>query len=146
MPNWLYLLDSIAYHLGLALWIGGAVVLGALVAPALFRALPRQEAGGIFGPILRRFARLRLGAIVVVILAAAFKHFAWETHAATVWILIRWIAIAFMAAAVLYEIYYLEGALEARRSDPAAFQPLHRRSENLMKLSLLAAVVAAFLG
>lgn len=146
MPNWLYLLVSIAYHLGLALWIGGAVVLGALVAPALFRALPRQEAGGIFGPILRRFARLRLGAITVVILAAAVKHFRWETHASTVWILIRWIAIAFMAVAVLYEIYYLERELEARRGDPDRFQPLHRRSENLMKLSLLAAVVAAFLG
>src|SRR5207253_5074750 len=97
MPNWLYLLDSIAYHLGLALWIGGAIVLGALVAPALFGAMPRQEAGAIFGPILRKFARLRLGAIALVIVAAAVKHLAWETHASTVWILIRWIAIAFMA-------------------------------------------------
>ena len=146
MPNWLYLLDSIAYHLGLALWIGGAIVLGALVAPALFGAMPRQEAGAIFGPILRKFARLRLGAIALVIVAAAVKHLAWETHASTVWILIRWIAIAFMAAAVLYEIYSLEPALHARRGDPERFQPLHRRSENLMKLTLLAAVVAAFLG
>jgi hypothetical protein len=51
-----------------------------------------------------------------------------------------------MTVAVLYEIYYLERELEARRGDPERFQPLHRRSENLMKLSLLAAVVAAFLG
>ncbi|MCU1349537.1 MAG: hypothetical protein JWO56_2567 [Acidobacteria bacterium] len=145
MPNWLYLVTNTLYHLGLALWIGGAVVLGALVAPELFRALPRQEAGGIFGPVLRKFARLRLGAIVLVIAAAAFKHWLWETHASTPWILIRWIAIAFMTAAVVYEIYYLEGALEARRGDPATFQPLHRRSESLMKLGLLAAVIALFL-
>jgi uncharacterized membrane protein len=145
MPNWLYLAVNVAYHLGLALWIGGAVVLGALVAPALFRALPRPEAGGLFGPILRRFARLRLAAIVLVIAAAATKHVVWETHASTLWMLLRWLAIAIMTASVVYEIYYLEGALAARRGDPVAFQPLHRRSENLMKLSLLAAVVALFL-
>jgi len=145
VPNWLYLLVNTAYYLGLAVWIGGAVVLGALVAPALFRTLPRQDAGAIFGPILRKFARLRLAAIVAVITSAAIKHWVWETHASTPWILIRWVAIAFLAATVLYEIYYLEGALEARRGDPATFQRLHRRSERLMKLSLLAAVLALFL-
>ncbi len=35
MPNWLHLFTNLVYHLGLALWIGGTIVLGALVAPAL---------------------------------------------------------------------------------------------------------------
>ena len=60
MPNWLHLFVNGLYHLGLALWIGGAVALGALAAPVLFGALPRQQAGSIFGPTLRRFAKLRL--------------------------------------------------------------------------------------
>jgi uncharacterized membrane protein len=145
MPNWLYLIVNVLYHLGLALWIGGAVVLGALVAPALFSKLPRQEAGGIFGPILRRFSRLRLVAVIVVILSAAAKHLVWETHASSIWIVIRWVAIAILTASVFYEIFYLEGALEARRGDSVAFTPLHRRSENLMKVGLFAALIALFL-
>ncbi len=145
MPNWLYLIVNVLYHLGLALWIGGAVALGALAAPVLFAKLPRQEAGSIFGPILRRFSRVRLWAVIVVILAAAAKHLVWETHAVSIWIVIRWVAIAVMTVSVFYEILYLEGALEARRGDSAAFMILHRRSENLMKVGLIAAMVGLFL-
>ena len=54
MPNWEHIAFNGLYHLGLAFWIGGAIALGALVAPALFGTLSRQEAGGIFGPVLRR--------------------------------------------------------------------------------------------
>ena len=141
MPNWLYLLFHFLYTLGLALWIGGAVALGALAAPKLIGALPREQAGSIFGPILRRFTRLRVFAIAVVIVSAAVKYFLWETHARTPWIMLRWIAIAFMAATVLYEIALLEPAM-ARRDE--RFPTLHRRSEMLMKASLIAAFVALF--
>ena len=155
MPNWLHLVTNLFYHLGLAVWIGGTVVLGALVAPALFRALPRHQAGGIFGPTLRKFARLRVVAIVVVVIAAGVKHAIWE-RTATTWISLRWAAIAFMAAAVLYEIAGLEPALEARRvhltpdmaedhPDRRAFNALHRRAEGLMKATFVAAVAAMLL-
>ena len=152
MPNWLYLFTNLIYHLGLALWIGGGIALGALVAPALFRALPRPQAGSIFGPTLRRFARLRLGALIAAIAAAAVKYFVWERHA-TIWISLRWAALLVMAAVVLYEIGFLEKALEARRvhltpemtddhPDRKAFNALHKRAEGLMKAGLAAAVVA----
>jgi hypothetical protein len=101
MPNWLYLFTNLFYHLGLAIWIGGTLVLGALVAPALFRNLPRHQAGGMFGPILRRFARVRVAALLVTLVAAAIKQLAWESGGA-IWIAIRWAALAFMAAAVVY--------------------------------------------
>ncbi len=152
MPNWLHLFTNLVYHLGLAIWIGGTLVLGALVAPALFRALPRPQAGGIFGPTLRRFARLRLVALIATIAAAAVKHVLWE-RTATLWIGIRWAALGILAASVLYELAYLEPQLEARRvhltpdqgeDDPErrAFNLLHRRAEGLMKASLVAAVAA----
>ncbi|MDQ3282555.1 MAG: DUF4149 domain-containing protein [Acidobacteriota bacterium] len=155
MPNWLYLFTNLFYHLGLAVWIGGTLVLGALVAPALFRSLPRHQAGGIFGPALRRFARVRVVALLMTLAAAAIKHLAWESGAA-IWITIRWTALAFMAAALVYEIAYLERALEARRvhltpempeSDPQrrAFNALHKRAEALMKASLGAAFAALLL-
>ena len=141
MPNWLYLLFHFLYTLGLAVWIGGALALGALTAPKLFGTLPREQAGSIFGPILRRFSRVRLVAVALVIVGAGVKYLKWETHAATPWIAIRWLCIAFLTIAVAYEILALEPAM-ARRDE--RFQALHRRSELLMKASLVAALVALF--
>jgi len=142
MPNWWHILFNGLYHLGLALWIGGAIALGALVAPALFRTLPRPQAGGIFGPVLRRFAFLRLGAVALMIAGAGAKYLRFETHAATPWIAIRWLLIAALAIIVVYEIALLHPRMEKRGDD---FQRLHKRSEGLMKLSLLLAVIALFL-
>jgi uncharacterized membrane protein len=152
MPNWLHLFTNLIYHLGLAIWIGGTIILGSLVAPALFRSLPRPQAGSIFGPILRKFARLRLGALVVTMIAAGIKHAVWE-RTATVWITLRWAALLFMAAAVLYEVALLEPAMEARRAhltpemaddhpERRAFNALHKRAEGLMKATLVAALAA----
>lgn len=155
MPNWLHLFINLIYHLGLAIWIGGTVALGALTAPALFRTLPRTDAGAIFGTILRRFARLRLGALLAAMAAAAIKFALWEQHA-TVWIALRWVALLFMAAALLYEIGTLEWELEARRvhltpemdedhPHRQAFQILHARAEGVLKAAVAAAVVAMLL-
>ena len=155
MPNWFYLFVNFLYQIGLAIWIGGSVALGGLAAPVLFRSLPRHQAGAIFGPVLRRFSRLRVMAILFIIGGAAVKYLVWETHAATPWIALRWTAIAYLAVAVFYEIFILEPGMEARRADltpeMAADDPrrqpfarLHRRAEVLMKTSLAAASVALF--
>jgi uncharacterized membrane protein len=149
MPNFYHLTLSALYHLALAVWIGGGIALGALTAPELFRQLPRPQAGGIFGPVLRRFARLRLVAIVIAVAAAATKHLIWETHTSNVWILIRWVALAFMAVTVVYEIFSLQPAMERLRpleddGRRARFGQLHKRSEALMKASMAAAALAVF--
>jgi len=154
MPNWVYLFTNLFYHLGLAIWAGGAIVLGALVAPELFRALPRSQAGSIFGPVLRRFARLRAAALIVVVASAAARYVIWESGPTT-WISIRWLALVVMAADLVYEIGFLEGALEASRvrltpempdSDPQRleFQALHKSAETWMKVGVVAALVAMF--
>jgi len=145
MPNWFYLGINFLYQIGLAIWIGGAMALGALVAPALFKALPRPEAGAIFGPILWRFARLRVVAIALIIIGGGVKYLRYERNAATAWIAVRWVAIAFLAFDVVYEIGFLERAMAKARGDAAAFGKLHRRSEVLMKSALVAAVVAMLL-
>jgi len=100
---------------------------------------------GIFGPLLRRFTRLRLAAIVVMIVTAAIKHFLWETHAISPWIAIRWGALALMAAIVLYELFGLEPAIMKAEAPSDAFTRLHKRSEALMKAGLASAFVALLL-
>ena len=142
MPNWAYLLFHFLYTLGLAIWIGGALALGALAAPRLFGSLPREQAGAIFGPILRRFSRVRLGAVIAILIGAGVQFWRWENHAVTIWLGLRWLAIAFLTVTLLYEIVLLEPAM-ARRDE--RFPMLHRRAETLMKASLIAALVALFL-
>jgi hypothetical protein len=155
MPNWSHLFTNLFYHLGLSIWIGGTVVLGALTAPALFKALPRHQAGSIFGPTLRKFARVRVVALAVTIAAAAVKFFVWESGSMP-WIALRWAALLFMAASVVYEIGSLERVLETRRvhltpempeTDPQRreFNVLHKRAEGLMKASVGAAILAMLL-
>ncbi len=156
MPNWGYILINALYHLGLALWIGGAIALGALVAPMLFRSLPRQQAGAILGPTLRRFARLRGLALALILAGAGCKFLFYESHAASAWIAIRWTAIAFLALELVYELGYQERAMERLRQqlgpevaedDPRrlAFGRLHRRAEGLLRASVLAALLALVL-
>jgi uncharacterized membrane protein len=155
MPNWLYLLFNCLYHLGLAIWVGGTIALGALTAPALFNALPRPQAGAIFGPLLRRFARVRIAALIGIILGAGAKYLMWETHAISPWIVVRWLMIAFLAFSLICEIAFFEPRLEAQRvlltpemaaDNPQriAFNVLHHRAEKLLQLALLAGVVALF--
>src|SRR5881394_897057 len=93
LPNWIYLIFHLLYHFGLALWIGGAIALGACAAPELFKALPKQQAGAIFGPILGRFMRIRAVALLMIVIGAGAKFLIWERHAASPWIACRWAAI-----------------------------------------------------
>jgi hypothetical protein len=68
-----------AYVVALSVWTGGMVVLGAIVAPALFQELPSQDpesgralAGAAFGAILARFHHVAYaaGGVLLVTLAA----------------------------------------------------------------------------
>lgn len=156
MPNWLYLLFSFVYTAGLALWIGGTVVLGALVAPSLFRELERAEAGKIFGGILRRFARIRLVALGFVLAAAGCRAAFWEfsgSSSGSPWIAVRWVFLLIMAVSVFFELFVVESAIENARAAASAagtppgeqFQRLHRRAEQNLKLGTLAACGALFL-
>jgi uncharacterized membrane protein len=70
-----------AYVLALVVWLGGMVVLGAIVAPAAFQVLPasapangRVLAGDLFGQILARFQYVAYaagGTLIVTLLIMA---------------------------------------------------------------------------
>jgi putative copper export protein len=152
VPNWIYIFFNFLYNLGLALWIGGAVALGALTAPELFRALPRQQAGSIFGSILGRFAKLRGWALLMIVIGAGAKFLWWERHAVSPWIAVRWAAIVLMAWALIVDISLQKKMRIAAttlgpdvpKDSPirALFNLWHARAEGVMKASVIAAVFA----
>jgi hypothetical protein len=153
LPNWLYLIFQFLYDVGLALWIGGALVLGAAAAPVLFKTLPRPQAGAIFGVILGRFARIQAIALLMIVIGAAARFLIWERHAATLWLVGRWGAIVLLACALLGQIA-IQKKMRVIGSDlgpetednpvRVRFQHLHTRAEGLMKASVIAAFVALF--
>jgi hypothetical protein len=153
LPNWLYLIFQFLYDLGLALWIGGTIVLGAAAAPVLFKSLPRPQAGGIFGPILARFARIQAIALLMIVVGAGARFLIWERHAATLWLIGRWSAIVLLAWALLGQMSIQRkmrvfGSNLGNEPDDspvrAMFQLLHTRAEGLMRASLIAAFIALF--
>lgn len=152
MPNWIYLFFNTLYHLGLGLWIGGAVVLSAIVAPALFAAVPRHEAIVLMVPILRRFARLRLGALLLILIGAGAKVLIWERFALTPSLAVRWTAIVLLAWALVFDLSRTKSLVAFGAGiDPRADDPrlplvdlLYVRADGLMKASVVAAFIALF--
>ena len=152
MPNWFYLFFNVLYHLGLAFWIGGALVLAAVVEPALFGALPRHEAIGIFAPILRRFARLRVVALLLILIGAGAKFLIWERFDLAPWLAVRWAAIVLLAWALLFDVLRtgrLMQLLAGVGPDVAPDDPrrqfndvMHIHANGLMKASVIAAFLA----
>ncbi|MDO8563008.1 MAG: DUF4149 domain-containing protein [Candidatus Limnocylindria bacterium] len=147
---------KLGYHLGLAVIVGGSLVLGAAAAPAIFAtAKTRGEGGTLFGNILARYDGLAILALLVVALTTVLKALGYETVAPP--IVARWIALAVMGAATLYASAWanpiaraLRAATEDWDSLPETspqrreFMTLHRRSRRAMSIAVLAGIVALF--
>ena len=151
MPNWIYLFFNALYHLGLGLWIGGAVVISGIVTPAQFAAWPRHKAIVIMVPILRRFARLRLLALLMIIAGAGAKMLIWERFDLAPWLAVRWAAIVMLAWALLFDlsktrrlVAFGAGIDPDSPNDPlkVLFEQFYVSADGLMKASVLAAFIA----
>lgn len=148
---------KLAYHLGIAVIVGGGLVLGLIVAPAINRALPgSSEAQTVFGAILGRFAGLALLALVVVASATVLRAISFEVPDQRT--VVRWIALVIMALATLYSSAWaspLSRQLRAHTQDfdelpPNAaarteFAKLHSAARSAMSVAALAGLVAVFL-
>jgi hypothetical protein len=160
-----------AYVLALAVWLGGMVALGAVVAPSVFQTLPALEpetgralAGAAFGSALARFhyvAYAAGGVMLVTLVAMALlgprpKSFAIRAGIVTVMLLIA----AYSGLAVLTEIDGIQQQVaasgEARRHNPSLtlpsqlgsgdarrirFDELHVLSTRLMMINLAGALL-----
>ena len=148
-----------AYHVGLALVVGGAMVLGSAVAPTVFKgARTRGEGGLLFGAILARFDQLAIFGVIVISVASVLKFFAFEDNGLGWRIIARGAALAILTVAVLYGSAWSNPVARTLRAqiphfdelpanDPSRteFTKLHRASSRAMRLAVLAGLVAMFL-
>jgi uncharacterized protein DUF4149 len=148
-----------AYHLALAILVGGSIVLGAAAAPAIFRtSRSRGEAGTLFGAILARFDQLAILALLVLALTSVLKFAAFEDTSFGPRLVARWVALLFMAGAALYSSAWASPVARSLRSQTAGFDDLpeahparrefaalHRSSTRAMQVAIVAGVIALFL-
>lgn len=153
MPNWLFLIFLFLYDLGLAVWIGGTIVLGAAASPVLFKSLPRPQATELYVPILARFARIQVIALLMIVAGAGARFLIWERHAVSFWLIGRWSAIVMLACAVLGQMSHQRklrvfganlGPETEENPIRIIFEHFQIRAEGLMRASVIAAFIAVF--
>ncbi len=148
------------YHLALAVLVGGAVVLGAAAAPAIFASVrSRGEAGAIFGAVLGRYDGLAIVCVVLIVVASVLKATAFEvTGVPETRLVLRWLALLVLCGATLYASAWanpLARTIRAQTPDwddlrddapmRREFQSLHRSSRRAMTVAIVAGIVALFL-
>ena len=157
LPNVAFLIASFLHLLGMAVWVGGIVALGAIAAPVLFRRLPRPDAGALFGPMLQIFEKVSLVAAVLAVIGAVAKGWIGGQNA-NVWALTRFAALGLMVLLLAYANTMLHPSIRALQAqhdriserpeaDPARtrFQMLHKRSERVMMAQLWLGLVVLLL-
>jgi hypothetical protein len=153
LPNVPFLLASFVHLVGLCVWLGGIVALGAIAAPVLFRTLPRTEAGALFGPMLRVFEKVSLVAMVLTVAGAVAKAILGGQNP-NLWVLMRDVSLAGMVGLLLAANFAVHPAIRRLQaatpgigalpeSDPVRqrFQRMHKLSERMMSGQLLLGLV-----
>jgi uncharacterized membrane protein len=152
------------YVLALVVWLGGMVILGALVAPSVFQVLQARapEAGrvlaaAVFGTILARFHVLAYvcggvilaSLIVMALLGPRPAAFAVRTAIASVMLLVA----AYSGFVVLGSVNHLQreigvnvspSSLPADDTRRIRFDQLHVLSTRLMMVNMLGALVLLY--
>ena len=114
------------YHLALVVWLGGILILVSLVAPTIFKtAASREEAGTIFGNIIRRFQTVQFVCMLAVLGTSMIKLKFWEN--ATPPITIRYLLIFAMVILTVFHSSIVTRRLRALKGQ-AAFPRWHRIS------------------
>jgi len=151
-----------AYVLALVVWLGGMVLLGALVAPATFQVLQaadpvegRALAGQLFGTTLARFhpiAYVSGGVLFVALVAMRVLGPKPPAFAVRTLIVVGMLAVsAYSGQVVLRRVDVIQqqvGTLPSRlpANDPRRleFDALHTLSTRLMMVNILAALVLLY--
>lgn len=153
-----------AYALALAVWLGGMVALGAIVAPSTFQVLETQQAsagrvlaGAVFGTVLNRFQWIAYacGAVVLITLAVMAllgprpKGFAARSAIAVIML-----GVALYAGFVVYRqvdaVQHEIGTTVSPSTLPAddarrvRFDALHQLSTRLMMINMAGAVILLY--
>jgi uncharacterized membrane protein len=151
-----------AYILALVVWLGGMVVLGAIVAPATFQvleasapAIGRALAGELFGSVLARFHYVAYGAgVTLLVTLGLMRILGPKPHA----VAIRMLIVAAMLALALYSGVVVLGSIDTIQAEvgdlpsrlPAddarriRFDELHQLSTRLMMTNVVAAMALLY--
>jgi uncharacterized membrane protein len=150
------------YLLALVVWLGGMVVLGAIVAPATFQVLQatapetgRALAGGVFGLILDRFHYVAYTAGALLFVTLAIMAILGPRPAGFA---IRMAIISVMLGVALYsglivlteidaiqrEVGRLPSVLASTDPRRLRFDHLHQLSTRLMTFNLVAALALLY--
>ncbi len=129
--------------LGLALILGGIFTLGALIAPVMFGTFPREEAGAALTVVFRRFDRvvlICLGLIVVGEVLRLWAHgFSFPTGLLAS---LRYVLMGLVAVSIIISTQVIDPKIEAMhqagvRPDATEqgleFNRIHKQSEKLYK-------------
>jgi uncharacterized protein DUF4149 len=148
------------YHLALAVLVGGALVLGAAAAPAIFAEVrSRGEAGALFGAVLGRYDGLAILCVILVVLTSVLKATAFEVVGVPdTRLMLRWLALAVLCGATLYASAWTNPVARSLRAQTPGwddlgedapvrreFASLHRGSRRATTVAVLAGVIALFL-
>lgn len=139
------------YVLALALWTGGLVVLGAVVAPTVFGIVPAPASADAMTVVFRRFDRIAMGGAAIALVAEALL--AWRGGKATWRDRARALVVLAAGALATVEGVWLSPAIEALHRGGAVrgvgeagltLERLHRLAESLAKteLALLLVTIA----
>ena len=138
---------TIVYVVALALWAGGLVVLGAIVAPTVFGIVPAPTSADAMTVVFRKFDVIAISSAVVALLAEA--GLAWlrrRGDKTTRLDLARAGAMVVAAGLAIVEGTYLAPAIQALHRAGAirghgegglALERIHRQAESAAKAELL---------
>jgi hypothetical protein len=148
--------------LALAVWLGGMVILGAVVAPTTFQVLQAGEpvagralAGELFAVTLARFHYVAYAAGLVLLLSLTAMA---VLGPRPVHFLVRTIIVTAMLCVALYSGFVVLGGIERIQQEVGTlpsrlpvtdsrrvrFDALHELSTRLMMLNMLAALVLLY--
>ncbi|MCC6748870.1 MAG: DUF4149 domain-containing protein [Deltaproteobacteria bacterium] len=136
-PRFVRLVEG-AGALALHLWLGGLLVAGAVVAPLLFRELPRETAAPLMTRIFERFHAIGLGLVIVFVLcevviwlaARPRGLFGWLRGAAAAAVLGSALTLALTVTPTIASLHRA-GARRGVGADGARLDQAHRMAESL---------------
>jgi uncharacterized membrane protein len=134
----------VIYVLALALWAGGLIVLGAIVAPTVFGIVPAPTSADAMTVVFRKFDVVAIGSAVVVLVSEALL--AWRGGKPTRSDVARAAAAILAAVLAIIEGAYLSPAIQALHREGAirgygdagrALERFHRLAESAAKIELV---------
>ena len=154
MREWLATLFIWFEFLGMALWIGGMMTLGALVAPTIFQELQSEVGGGVMSLIFRQFnggmVYVCIGLVMIGFIGKFFLDYQKSPS--------RWIEASFILIMVMIGLYIgailgpkMQELRLTKAKDPqnteavVGFDRGHHLSRNLFTINLVMGMAVLFI-